>query len=221
MKNLNILLLVMAFAISAFLFSCNKEQKQEQQINPQQEQFVDKEKQLKEKEELLRIREENLNAREQAIIQKEKDLGLRPDSTKTEVKDTSKLTLKEKDKKNEKKEKELNKKLDNPTETIKEYIEDLQRAVEDASKFDDNIKKANNLWEKDRLKLLKSSYKNAEKIVVVSEPSILTNKSDKASVKMKLKRIDKDKKETSMTVTYFLVADKNGKWKIKNNAIEK
>jgi hypothetical protein len=221
MKNTNIFLLIMAFAISAFLFSCNKEQKQEQQINPQQEQFVDKEKQLKEKEELLRIREENLNAREQAIIQKEKDLGLRPDSTKTEVKDTSKLTLKEKDKKNDKKEKELNKNLDNPTETIKEYIEDLQRAVGDASKFDDNIKKANNLWEKDRLKLLKSSYKNAEKIVIVSEPSVLTNKGEKASVKMKLKRIDKDKKETSMTVTYFLVADKNGKWKIKNNAIEK
>jgi len=222
MKNWNIIFILITFVISSFFISCNKEQKQEEsQVNPEQEQFVDKETELKEKEELLRIREESLNAREQAIVMKEQELGLRPDSTKTELKDTSAITVTDKEKKTETKEKELNKKLDNPQETISEYIEDLQRAIGDASKFDENIKKANNLWENDRLKLLKSSYKNADKIIVVNAPSVLSNKGDKASVKVKLKKIDKDKKETNMTVTYFLVAGKNGKWKIKNNAIEK
>jgi hypothetical protein len=223
MKNKIILLLIIAFVFSALSFSCNKEQKPDQnQINQPQEQFVDKEKQLREKEELLKIKEESLNAREQAILKKEQELGISStqtiDSAKTEVKDTTKI--KKENDKNTKKEKELNKQTDNPKETISTYIEYLKRGISDPGKYDDNMKKANTLWENDRLNTLKSSYKNTTKIVVISEPTILTNKGNKASVKMKIKKSDKDK-ETDMTVTYYLVADKNGKWKIKSNTIEK
>ena len=220
MKNWNIVILLMAFAISSFSFSCNKEQKQEQpQTNVQQEQYVDKEKQLKEKEELLRIKEESLNAREQAIFKKEQELGMRPDSTLADSKDSTKI--KEKEKKEKKIEKELNKRLDNPTETVNTYIEYLQRAISDPGKYNENIKKANSLWQSDRLNLLTSSYKNTDKITIVNEPTIVTNKDNKSTVRVKIKKSDKDNKETSMTVTYNLVADKNGKWKIKNNVIEK
>jgi hypothetical protein len=220
MKNWNIIILLMAFAISSFSFSCNKEQKQEQpQNNVQQEQYVDKEKQLKEKEELLRIKEESLNAREQAIFKKEQELGIRPDTTSTGAIDSTKI--KEKEKKEKKIEKELNKRLDNPTETVSTYIEYLQRAITDPGKYDDNIKRANELWQSDRLKLLQSSYKNTEKITILNEPTAITNKDNKATVRVKIKKTDKDNKETNMVVTYNLVADKNGKWKIKNNVIEK
>jgi len=212
----------MAFAISTFSFSCNKEQKQEQPTtNVQQEQFVDKEKQLKDKEELLRIKEENLNAREQAIFKKEQELGLRPDSTGTTADTKDSTKIKEKEKKEKKIEKELNKRLGNPTETVSTYIEYLQRAITDPGKYDDNIKKANELWQNDRLKLLQSSYKNTDKITVINEPTAISNKDNKATVRVKIKKTDKDNRETSMTVTYNLVADKNGNWKIKNNVIEK
>ena len=222
MKNRIILLLITAVAFSAFSFSCNKDQKPEQnQVNQQQEQFVDKDKQLREKEELLKIKEESLNAREQAIIKKEQELGISgtqsTDSTLTDLKDSTKLKGKDK---NSKKEKELNKQTDNPKETVSTYIEYLKRGISDPGKFDENLKKANSLWQTDRLNALKSNYKNTKKIVIINEPTIISNKGNKATVKMKIKKSDKDK-DTDMTVTYYLVADSNGKWKIQNNTIEK
>jgi hypothetical protein len=220
MKNRNFFLLIAAFVFSVVLVSCNKDQKPpEQQINKPQEQFVDKEKQLNEKEELLRIKEESLNARETAIFKREQELGIaKSDTIKTEVKDSTKIK-KEKEK-IVKKEKELNKQTDNPIETVNDYLEYLKRGISDVGKFDENMKKANGLWEKDRLNTLKSNYKTTKKIVIVNEPSVVTNKGKNASVKVKLK-VTNNNKDTDMTVTYNLVADSNGKWKIKNNAIEK
>ena len=220
MKNRKIFLLIAVFVFSVVFVACNKDQKPpEQQINKPQEQFVDKEKQLNEKEELLRIKEESLNARETAIFKREQELGIaKSDTIKTEVKDSTKIK-KEKEK-IVKKEKELNKQTDNPIETVNDYLEYLKRGISDAGKFDENMKKANGLWEKDRLNTLKSSYKTTKKIVIVNEPSVVTNKGKNASVKVKLK-VTNNNKDTDMTVTYNLVADSNGKWKIKNNAIEK
>jgi hypothetical protein len=114
----------------------------------------------------------------------------------------------------------LNKQTDNPIETVNDYLEYLKRGISDVGKFDENMKKANGLWEKDRLNTLKSNYKTTKKIVIVNEPSVVTNKGKNASVKVKLK-VTNNNKDTDMTVTYNLVADSNGKWKIKNNAIEK
>jgi len=221
MKKGNIFLLIAAFVFSVVFYSCNKEQKNPEQIqiNKPQEQFVDKEKELKEKEELLKIKEESLNARETAIFKREQELGIaKSDSIKTEITDSAKIK-KEKDK-IVKKEKELNKQTDNPVETVNDYLEYLKRGITDPGKFDDNMKKANSLWEKDRLKMLKSNYKSTKKIVIVNEPAVISNKGKSASVKVKLK-VTNNNKDTDMTVTYNLVADSNGKWKIKNNAIEK
>jgi hypothetical protein len=219
MKNGNIFLLLAAFVFSVIFFSCNKDQKQESlQLNKPQEQFVDKDKELKEKEELLRIKEESLNAREAAIFKKEQELGIvSSDSNRTETVDSTKIK-KEKEK-IQKKEKELNKATDNPVETVNDYIEYLKRGISDPAKFDENMKKANGLWEKDRLSTLKSSYKSTKKIEIVNAPAVISNKGNSASVKVKVKVTNS--KETSMTVTYNLVADNTGKWKIKNNVIEK
>jgi hypothetical protein len=230
MKKIFLSCLTLTFLISLSFFGCNKEQKQDQtQINPPAEQFVDKEKELKEREEVLKIREENLNAREQIIIKKEQELGLKADTTKTETKttDTIATTTTQKDdkkKKNDKKEKELNKKTDNPQETISEYIEDLKRAITNPDKYNDNMKKANDLWAKDRLGVLKSSYKNTKKISVVTAPSVISNKNNKATIKVKIKKTDNvnnQEKESTINVTYYLSADSNGKWKINSNVIDK
>jgi hypothetical protein len=220
MKNRIIIPLITAFVFSVVFYSCNKEQKnpEQLQVNKPQEQFVDKDKELKEKEELLRIKEETLNVREAAIFKREQELGIvKSDSVRTETLDSNKIK-KEKEK-IVKKEKELNKQTDNPVETVNDYIEYLKRGISDPGKFDENMKKANELWEKDRLSTLKSSYKGTKKIVIVNEPTVVSNKGKNASVKVKLKVTNN--KDTDVTVTYNLVADNTGKWKIKNNVIEK
>ncbi len=120
------------------------------------------------------------------------------------------------------KEKELNKRLDNPKVAINDYLEFLQRGTSDNGSFEQNMKKANDQWEKGNIERFKRNYKDTKKIIVVEEPKVISQKDNSAVVDVKIKKVDvKEGKdvETTMTVRYILAADSKGKWKIKENKV--
>jgi hypothetical protein len=211
----------------ALLYSCKKGDDQNQQIAPQKEISSDKEKELKDKEEFLRIKEQQLREWEESLTKKdstgkfkEKKIETK-DSVKT-AKDTSKVKTKKEDKISAK-EKELNKRLDNPVTCVNDYLEYIKRGISDNKTFDANMKKASESWESRSAESFKKSYKSTKKFVVTQEPSVVTQKDGTASVKVKLKQtqtVGGKEEEKEITVTYNLVADKNGKWKIKSNVVK-
>ena len=224
MRHFKLLLAVLFLYMLLTFNSCGD--KTDEELKTQEETSSDKDKELKDREEFLRLKEEELRAREEALNLKD-SLGV--DTTK-EQKDSAKV--KEEEKKKEKnvteKEKELNKRLDNPKTAVTDYLEYIKRGVNESGSFDKNMKNASELWLSPSFQRFKSNYKNTTKFIVLSEPKVVSQKGDNAKVKVKVKKVDavtKDgsQKETSseMTVTYNLVADKNGKWKIKNNVVVK
>ena len=201
-----------------FIFqSCGKKEDQQTFIPPQQETTIDKEKEQKEKEEFERLKRLN-----DTIPDTSAQLT---DSVSSQT-DTSKIS---EDKKTDKKkfvqkEKELNKRLDNPKTAITDYFEFLKRGTSEGGNFEQNMKKANDLWETGNLSRFKTNYKNTKKIIIVEEPKVISQKGNEATVQVRLKKVD-DKNgkndETDMIVKYNLVADSKGKWKIKNNTVIK
>lgn len=208
-----------------FLYSCRKDDDQNK-IPEQKEISSDKEKELKDKEEFLRIKEQqlrewedNLNKRDSAGSFKKTDLK---DSTKVE-KDTTKVKQKKEDKKTSQKEKELNKRLDNPITCINDYLEYIKRGISDDKTFDANMKKASETWESRSADSFKKSYKSTKKFIITQEPQVVSQKGSNASVKVKVKQTQKvgnKEEEKEITVTYNLVADQNGNWKIKSNVVK-
>lgn len=199
------------------ILSCEKKEEPQTFIPPQQETNVDKEKELKEKEEFERLK--NLQDTLSDSVNSETD-------TAATEKDTlnSSEGKKEDKKKFVQKEKELNKRLDNPKTAINDYIEFLQRGTSEGGNFEQNMKKANDLWESGNLNRFKTNYKTTKKLIVLEEPKVISQKGNEATVQVRLKKVD-DKngntEETDMIVKYNLVADSKGKWKIKNNAVTK
>ena len=153
---------------------------------------------------------------------------------KTEIKDTTRVTKdKDKDKdtskvktkkeKNTEKEKELNKKFDNPKTAVGDYLEYIKRGITDNKTYDVNMKKASEVWENRNADSFKKGYKNTKKFVVTQEPEVVSQKGNNASVKVKVKQtqtVGGKEEEKEITVTYNLVADANGKRKIKNNVVK-
>ena len=227
MKTIKFLLLT-SFIFSLVIFnSCQKKEDQQQNIQPQQEQYVDKEKELKEKEEMLRIKEQTLTTWEERLNKQDylgifKDKTIK-DTTKTTAKDTTKTKNKKDDKKFTEKEKELNKRLDNPKTAVGDYLELIKRGISDTKTFDANMKKASEVWENRNSESFKKGYKDVKKFVVTGEPEVVSQKGSNASVKVKVKQSvlkNGKEEEKEITVTYNLEADKNGKWKIKNNIVK-
>jgi hypothetical protein len=141
---------------------------------------------------------------------------------KSDTSAASKENTKQEKKQLVQKEKELNKRLDNPKIAVNDYIEFLQRATSGSGNFEQNIKKADEQWEKSNVNRFKKNYKDTKKLVVLEEPKVVSQKGDDAVVDVKIKKVDmKDGKEveTDMTVRYFLVADSKGKWKIRENKV--
>ena len=237
MRHIKIFILVL-IVLTIVSAGCNKKQEPDPQQNtttqPPKEQFADKEKELKDKEELLRIREENVAKREQEVkLREEQMMGISSttDTSKKNLTVTDTTKTKSKDKKdikktNKEKEKQLNQKLDSPTTAVKDYLEYIKRGVTDKKKQDANFKKASQQWETNqdgRYTTIKKNYKNSTKFSLVNNPVVVVQDGKKATVKVKIQISDKGKKgETSkeVEVTYNLVADKNGKWLIKNNTIK-
>lgn len=210
----------------ALLYSCKKgDDQQNQQIPPQKEVSSDKEKELKDKEEFLKLKEQQLREWEESLnkrdTSKTKDKKVETkDSTKV-AKDTSKT--KPKTDKISEKEKELNKRLDNPVTAVNDYLEYIKRGISDNKTFDANMKKASETWESRSAESFKKSYKNVKKFVITEEPQVVTQKDNNATVKVKVKQtlnIGGKEEDKDMVVTYSLVADKNGKWKIKSNIVK-
>ena len=129
-----------------------------------------------------------------------------------------------KEKKMEEKEKELNKRLDNPKIAVADYLEYIQRGVNDSKTFDSNMKKASEVWENRTSDSFKKNYKSTKKFVITEEPKVISQKGNSAVVKVKVKQtmVGSDGKEIEKNseITYNLNADKNGKWKIKSNVVK-
>lgn len=228
MKTKNLLFTAIFFSLFLsviIIAGCNKKEEQPQTfIPPPQETSSDKEKELKEKEEFLKLKEEEL--KKQGIQDTSKPIT-KKDSITT-AKDTSKtktqVKKEEQKKKFTEKEKELNKKFSDPKAAVKDYLEFIKRGVSEEGSFDGNMKKANEVWDGSSLDKFKANYKNTKKFVMLTEPELVSQKGSTAVIKVKVKKTDKVKSkevESDLTVTYNLVADANGKWKIKSNTVKK
>jgi len=227
MKTIKFIIPFVFLLSFALLYSCKKDDDPNQQIPPQKEISSDKEKELKDKEEFLRIKEQQLREWEESLNKKDSTGKFKDkktdakDSVKT-AKDTSKVKNKKEEKLSEK-EKELNKRLDNPVTSVNDYLEYIKRGIADSKTFDANMKKASENWESRSAESFKKSYKNTKKFIVTQEPSVVSQKDGTASVKVKIKQtqtVNGKDEEKEITVTYNLVADKNGKWKIKSNLVK-
>ena len=214
-KHISILLPILF--ISLFLASCGDNTDGDYKP-PEGETSSDKEKELNEKEEFLRLKEEELNRREAQLN------GTNDTTTTAEKKDTVKTEEKKEEEKPEKKElvekeKEINNKLDNPKATIDDYLEYIKRGTEEGGDFDKNMQNASQLWDSRSVGVFKKNYKDTKQFIVQSEPKVVSSDNKTARVKVDIKQIDKDGKESTMTVTYSLVPDSKGKWKIKDNTV--
>lgn len=211
--------------------SCNKKDEQ-QNLVEQKEKFSDKDKELKDKEDFLKIKEEQLKQWEERLKKADSTLlasgkdseKITKDTVKTS-KDSAKIKEKAiKEKKMDDKEKELNKRLDNPKVAVNDYLEYIQRGIGDTKTFDANMKKASDVWENRTADSFKKNYKNVKKFSITEEPKVVNQKGGNASVKVKVKQstvgADGKESEKESVITYNLVADKNGKWKIKSNLVK-
>jgi hypothetical protein len=217
MKNKYLFILLFGFIV---LSSCNK--KEEPQFVPPNQEFnadAEKEKQAREEFERLKKLQEITG-----------DSTINLDSLTSHIDSTAirdSLAAAEKKKKDAKvvqKEKELNKKVTNPKATIDDYLEYIKRGTDEDGNFDKNMNNAASMWEGRSASKFKSAYKNVKKFTVLSEPEVVSQKGNNSTVKVKLKQVEEvngKEQETEMTVTYNLVSDETGKWKIKNNKISK
>jgi hypothetical protein len=227
---MNKFFIITLLGFSLLIGGCGKKEDTESNKNTLQI-LADKEKELNDREARVRLKEIELEEREKKLNLYE--TGNNPsDTTKmnqTQVTDTSKTKNKQETKNEKKKEiqKEISKKFENPTTTVKDYYEYIQRAITETGNFDSNMKKAHNYYPTRSSDKMKASYKNAKTFTVVEEPKVVSQKDDKAVVTSKVKQVDivkKDGKDTevtkTMTVTYNLTANSKGQWVITSNTVK-
>lgn len=204
------LILIVLICISA-IQSCGKKEEPQTFIPPGQD-SINKENERKAREEFERLRNEQNGITDTSILKSD---SLVADTSKVQNTDKKKFVQKEK---------ELNKRLDNPKNTITDYIELLKRGTTEGGNFDLNMKKASQQWVSANESRFKNNYKNTKKIIILEEPKITSQKGNAATVEVRIKKSDNVNskiEDTDMTVQYNLVADSNGKWKIKDNIVVK
>lgn len=199
--------------------------------------LADKEKELNDREAKIKLKEIELEEREKRMNGIEGTDNQTPADTTTTTtqetpKDTTQMTEKQKkeEKKKEKKkeiQKEITKKFENPSATVKDYYEYIQRGINESGNFDANMKKASKYFPSRGTEKLKSGYRNTKSFTVVEEPKVSSQKDNKATVVSKVKQtqiVKKDGKDTevtkTLTVTYNLSANKNGEWVITGNSVK-
>lgn len=185
--------------------------------------LADKEKELNDREARIRLKEIELEERERKLNMFETG-----QDTLWGLSDTSGVS----DGKTEKKElkeiqKEITRKFENPSTTVKDYYEYIQRAINESGNFDSNMKKAHNYFPGRSSDKMKASYKNTKSFTVLEEPKVVSQKNDKAVVSSKVKQIEvvkkdgKDQEVTKvMTVKYNLTANDKGQWVITGNNVK-
>lgn len=211
--TIKIFSVIIIFISSVILLqSCGKKEEPQTFIPPNQEN-VDKEKERKEREEFERLK--NLqNGTDSSSAATD---TLKTDSSSAANQKTEKKSFVEK-------EKELNKRLDNPKNTITDYLELLKRGTGEGGNFEKNMTKASQQWTSSDVNRFKANYKNTKKIIILEEPKVISQKGNEATVEVRIKKIDNvnsKEQELEMTVKYNLVADSKGKWKIKDNTVIK
>jgi len=221
-----------------FTYGCTKEREETNKTSFQI--LADKEKELNDREARVKLKEIELEEREKKLGMMESGNTNNQQTTQTDTstahlqnltqvqKDSVKKVEAEK-KKEKKKEiqKEITKKFENPTSTVKDYYEYIQRGINETGNFDSNMKKAQKYFPSRPVDKLKSGYRNTKQFTIVDEPKVLSQKDDKASVVAKVKQtqvVKKDGKDTevtkTLTVTYNLTANKNGEWVITGNSVK-
>lgn len=222
--------------IVIFISGCTKDRDETNKTSFQI--LADKEKELNDREARVKLKEIELEEREKklGLVESPTTQNNTPADTttihNTSLTQVQKDSLKkvEKEKKQEKKkeiQKEITKKFENPTSTVKDYYEYIQRGINETGNFDSNMKKAQKYFPSRPVDKLKSGYRNTKNFTIVEEPKVLSQKDNKASVVSKVKQtqtVKKDGKDTevtkTLTVTYNLTANKNGEWVITGNSVK-
>lgn len=218
-----------------FIMGCSKENEETNKTSFQI--LADKEKELNDREARVKLKEIELDERERklGLVENNSNQTSTNSDTTGQFQDLTKVlkdSLKkvEAEKKKEKKkeiQKEITKKFENPTSTVKDYYEYIQRGINESGNFESNMKKAHKYFPSRPVDKLKSGYRNTKQFTIVEEPKVLSQKDDKASVVAKVKQtqvVKKDGKDTevtkTLTVTYNLSANKNGEWVITGNSVK-
>jgi hypothetical protein len=212
------------------LIGCSKEKDETSKTSFQI--LADKEKELNDREARLKLKEIEIEEREKKLNVFDKgysDID-NPDLTqltKHQQDSVKKLEKEVKQKTKKEIQKEITTKFENPSSTVKDYYEYIQRGINETGNFDSNMKKAQKYFPSRPVDKLKSGYRNTKEFTVVEEPKVLSQKDDKASVVAKVKQkqvVQKDGKDTevtkTLTVTYNLNANKSGEWVIVSNTVK-
>ena len=221
-------------ATLVLIFGCSKEKDETNKTSFQI--LADKEKELNDREARVKLKEIELEERERKMgIGDNTSLQNTPGDTSsipTDISQVQRDSLKkvEQVKKKEKKkeiQKEITKKFENPSSTVKDYYEYIQRGINESGNFESNMKKAQKYFPTRPVDKLKSGYKNTKNFTIIEEPKVLSQKEDKATVVSKVKQtqiVKKDGKDTevtkTLTVTYNLTAKKDGEWVITGNSVK-
>ena len=231
---INYIKYIVIFFGLVFAIGCSKENADTNKTSFQI--LADKEKELNDREARIKLKEIELEERERKMgVVDNTTTQTQTDTVSHTTQDMSQLqkdSVKKVDnqKKKEKKkeiQKEITKKFENPTSTVKDYYEYIQRGINEEGNFDSNMKKAQKYFPTRPVDKLKSGYRNTKQFTIVDEPKVLSQKDDKASVVAKVKQtsiVKKDGKDTevtkTLTVTYNLAANKNGEWVIVGNSVK-
>ncbi len=224
------------FAILVFITGCTKERDEQNKTSFQI--LADKEKELNDREARVKLKEIELEERERKLGMVENnsmqqttptDTGTTNTRTVTQVQKDSVKKVEAEKKKEKKKEiqKEITKKFENPTSTVKDYYEYIQRGINESGNFESNMQKAHKYFPSRPVDKMKSGYRNTKNFTIVEEPKVLSQKDDKATVVSKVKQtqiVKKDGKDTevtkTLTVTYNLTAKQDGQWVITGNSVK-
>jgi hypothetical protein len=227
---------IAVLTILVFITGCSKEGDETSKTSFQI--LADKEKELNDREARVKLKEIELEERERKLGLVENtstnphlptDTGTVPTHDISQVQKDSVKKVEAEKKKEKKKEiqKEITKKFENPTATVKDYYEYIQRGINESGNFDSNMKKAQKYFPSRPVDKMKSGYKSTKQFTIVEEPKVLSQKDNKASVVSKVKQtqvVKKDGKDTevtkTLTVTYNLTANKNGEWVITGNSVK-
>jgi hypothetical protein len=193
--------------------------------------LADKEKELTERENRIKLREAELELLERKILNKDTNFTDDVQST-DELTNSLPDTIKVKESSSRKRvkkeiQKEISSRFENPTSTVRDYYEYIQRGINEEGNFDSNMKKAQRYFPSRTVEKLKSGYRNTKQFTVISEPQLKSRSKDKAVVVAKVRQVQILKKDgtekevtKNLTVTYNLSANKDGEWVIVSNSVK-
>ncbi|HMQ78864.1 MAG TPA: hypothetical protein PKE39_09340 [Ignavibacteria bacterium] len=226
---------IAVLAILSFITGCTKERDETSKTSFQI--LADKEKELNDREARVKLKEIELEEREKklGLIENTSSQNMPTDTgtvstqnmTQVQIDSVKKVEAEKKKEKKKEIQKEITKRFENPTATVKDYYEYIQRGINETGNFETNMKKAQKYFPSRPVDKLKSGYRNTKQFTIVEEPKVLSQKDNKASVVSKVKQtqiVKKDGKDTevtkTLTVTYNLTANKNGEWVITGNSVK-